>query len=560
MIGKMLGWLTRASVLALVLATAAQAQETPAPVATPIPTPTPGPEAARPTLSLSLQDAVARTLENNLDIAVQRFEPEDQAEAVKQLRGFYDPLLTSTLRRASSTEPARDVFSGGENVDSDFNTYDFGVRQNLPTGGAFQADLTNGRTETTNENVLFNPGFRSGLDLSVTQPLLRDFKIDSQRLQLRIAKRNKDISDIQFRQTVVNTIASVKQQYYDLIYSIDNLEAQRKSLALASKLLDENQIKVRVGTMAPLDVVAAESEVAGREEAVIVAEAVLYDAEDELRRAIFKDNAAENWMLRIVPSDRPSADPSPVDANAAVLSALEKRTDVVAARKNLENSYDNQTFARNQKLPAVDFVGTYGTTGQAGTRILDQNGQPLAVPVTGGFGTALGDVFGRDVPTWSVGLQISYPIFNRAASASAARARLSREQAEVSLRRLEIQVTQEVRSAARAVETNFKRVQSTQAARVLQERRLDAEQKRFNAGMSTNFLVTQSQRDLAVAEVAELRAMADYRKSIVNFERVQEAGGSNVSFTSSSSTAASGARTTAGGTSTTTGLTTPSGQ
>lgn len=552
MIGKML--------VALVLATAAQAQETPAPAATPVPAPTPGPEAARPTLSLSLQDAVARTLENNLDIAVQRYEPEDQAEAVKQLRGFYDPLLTSTLTRGSSTTPARNVFSGGEKVERDFNVYDFGVAQNLPTGGALRASLNNRRTETNNENELFNPGFESGLDLSLTQPLLRDFKIDSQRLQLRIAKRNKDISDIQFRQTVVNTIAGVKQQYYDLIYAIDNLEAQRKSLALASKLLDENQIKVRVGTMAPLDVVAAESEVAGREEAVIVAEAALFDAEDELRRAIFKDNAGENWTYRILPTDRPSADPSPVDANAAVLSALEKRTDVVAARKSLENSFDNQAFARNQKLPAVDLQAAYGTTGQAGTRILDVNGQPLPVPVTGGFGTALGDVFGRDFPTWSIGVNVSYPIFNRAASANAARARLSREQAEVSLRRLEIQVTQEVRSAARAVETNFKRVQSTQAARVLQERRLDAEQKRFNAGMSTNFLVTQSQRDLAVAEVAELRAMADYRKSIVNFERVQEAGGSNIAFASSSSTAASGSRPTAGGTTNTTGQTTPGGQ
>jgi outer membrane protein len=560
MIGKMLGWLTRASVLALVLATAAQAQETPAPAATPVPTPTPGPEAARPTLSLSLQDAVARTLENNLDIAVQRFEPLDQSEAVKQLRGFYDPLLTSTLLRRSTTEPARDRFSGGENVETDMNIYNFGVSQNLPTGGLVRADLSNDRTETNSINALFNPGFRSGLDLQLTQPLLRDFKIDSQRYQLRVAKRNKDISDIQFRQTVVNTVASVKQQYYDLIYSIDNLEAQRKSLALASKLLDENQIKVRVGTMAPLDVVAAESEVAGREEAVIVAEAALLDAEDELRRAIFKDNAGENWTLRILPTDRPSADPSPVDANAAVLNALEKRTDVVAARKSLENSYDNQALARNQKLPAVDLQASYGTTGQAGTRLLDASGEPLPVPITGGFGSSLGDVFGRDFPTWTIGFNVSYPLFNRAASASAARARLSREQAEVSLRRLEIQVTQEVRSAARAVETNFKRVQSTQAARVLQERRLDAEQKRFNAGMSTNFLVTQSQRDLAVAEVAELRAMADYRKSIVNFERVQEAGGSNISFTSSSSTAASGTRPTASGTTNTSGQPTPGGQ
>ncbi len=555
MIGKMLGWLTRAAMLTLVLATAARAQETP------VPTPTPGPEAARPTLSLTLQDAVARTLENNLDIAVQRYEPEDQAEAVKQLRGFYDPIVRSTLSRQSSTSPADSAFSGAEKVESDVNVYNFGVRQNLPTGGLFDIGLSNNRRETNSEFQLFNPSYRSGLDLALTQPLLRDFKIDSQRLQLRVAKRNKDISDIQFRQTVVNTVASVKQQYYDLIYAIDNLEAQRKSLALASKLLDENQIKVRVGTMAPLDVVAAESEVAGREEAVIVAEAALLDAEDELRRAIFKDNAGENWTYRIVPTDRPTADPSPVDANAAVQNALETRTDVVAARKSLENSFDNQAFARNQKLPVVDLQATYGTTGQAGTRLVDENGNPLNPPISGGFGTALGDVFGRDFPTWSIGVNVSYPIFNRAASANAARARLSREQAEVSLRRLEIQVTQEVRSAARAVETNFKRVQSTQAARVLQERRLDAEQKRFNAGMSTNFLVTQSQRDLAVAEVAELRAMADYRKSIVNFERVQEAGGSNVSFVSSSSTAASGGRPTAsGGSSSTTGQQTPGGQ
>jgi HAE1 family hydrophobic/amphiphilic exporter-1 len=161
--------------------------------------------------------------------------------------------------------------------------------------------------------------------------------------------------------------------------------------------------------------------------------------------------------------------------------------------------------------------------------VRDEQGNLLPTPIAGGFGDAVSDVFGRDFPTWSIGVNVSYPLFNRSAKAQAARARLSREQLEASLRRLEIQVTQEVRSAARAVETNFKRVQSTQAARVLQERRLDAEEKRFAAGMSTNFLVTQSQRDLAVAEVAELRAVADFRKSLVNFERVQEAGG-GVSF------------------------------
>jgi outer membrane protein TolC len=538
MIGKMLGWSARAAVTALVLAPAALAQEpTPSPTpaepilttaaqAAPVPPPDP-----RPVLSLSLQDAVARTLEHNVDIAVQRYEPEDAAEAVRQLRGFYDPLLTSTIRRSSSTNPAADFFSGAAKVESDVNLYNFGVQQQLPTGGFFRADFNNNKTETNSSFSFFNPSNRSNLDLQAVQPLLRDFAIDGQRLQIRVAKRSREISDVQFRQTVVNTVAGVKQLYYDLIYAIDNLDAQRKSLALAKKLLDENQIKVRVGTMAPLDVVAAESEVAGREEAVIVAEAALLDAEDDIRRSIFDNNAGENWTYHIVPTDRPTADPTPVDTDGAVRKALENRTDIVAARKSLENAFDNQRFARNQTLPTVDLTASYGTVGQAGVQVRDADGNPLPTPVPGGFGDAISDVFGRDFPTWSIGINVSYPILNRSAKAQAARARLSREQQETSLRRLEIQITQEVRSAARAVETNFKRVQSTQAARVLQERRLDAEEKRFAAGMSTNFLVTQSQRDLAVAEVAELRAIADYRKSIVNFERAQEAGG-GVAFAS----------------------------
>jgi len=543
MIGKMLGRSTRATVAAVALATAAHAQEpspTPPPPAAPTltyPSPEPPPADPRPVLSLSLQDAVARTLEHNVDIAVQRYDPQDAAEAVRQLRGFYDPLLTSTISKTSATDPARNFFSGAAKLESDTNLYNFGVVQQLPTGGVFRVDFNNDKTSTNSAFSIFNPSNASSLDLRASQPLLRDFSIDSQRLQLKVAKRNREISDVQFRQTVVNTVAGVKQLYYDLLYAIDNLEAQRKSLSLAKKLLDENQIKVRVGTMAPLDVVAAESEVAGREEAVILAEAALLDAEDDVRRSIFADNAAENWTYHIVPTDRPTADPTPVDPEAAVRNALEKRTDVIAARKNLENAIDNQRFAKNQTLPAVDLQASYGTVGQGGVQVRDQEGNLLPTPIPGGFGDAFSDVFGRDFPTWTIGVNVTYPLFNRTAKAQSARARIGREQQEATLRRLEIQVTQEVRSAARAVETNFKRVQSTQAARVLQERRLDAEEKRFAAGMSTNFLVTQSQRDLAVAEVAQLRAIADYRKSLVSFERVQEAGG-GVLFSSTPTAAA----------------------
>jgi outer membrane protein TolC len=381
----------------------------------------------------------------------------------------------------------------------------------------------------------FNPSFGSNFNAQLTQPLLRGFRIDPTRYQIRVARNNRQISEVQFRQTVVNTVANVRSLYNDLLYAIDNLEAQRQSLALARRLLEENQIRVRVGTMAPLDVVAAESEVASREETVILAEAAVLEAEDAIKRSVFPESDPVTWASRIVPTDRPTAEPIAVDTDAAVRNALEKRTDLFAARKNLENADSAVALANNQELPQIDLVASYGTTGIGGTQIEREDGFGGAIirTVPGGYGDALGNVFGRDFPTWTFGFNISYPIFNRSADAAEARAELSREQSRATLRRLEMLVTAEVRSAARAVETNLKRVESTRAARVLQERRLDAEEKRFAAGMSTNFFVTQAQRDLSLAQVAELRAIADYRNSLVNFERVQEAGG-GVSFAGSS--------------------------
>ncbi|HLA77611.1 MAG TPA: TolC family protein [Vicinamibacteria bacterium] len=499
----------------------------------------------RPVLNLSLDEAVKRALEKNLDIAVERSNPEASALSVKAARGVYDPYFTSTLSQTSRSARPGSAFQA---TDTDSTTFNFGVAQYVPTGATLSLAFNNSKTDSNALGTTFNPSFDSRLSLNLTQPLLRDLRIDSSRHQIRVAKRNREISDIQFRQTVINTLASVKQLYYDLIFTLDNLEAQRKSLTLAKKLLEENQIKVRVGTMAPLDVVAAESEVASREEGVITAETALADAEDALRRAIFEQSAPEMWALRIVPSDRPSAEQVQVDVEAAIKKALENRTDVVATRKSLENTEASLRLAKSAALPGVNLVASYGTSGLGGTQI-DRGSNPLGpviATVPGGYGDAVSEVFGRDYPTWSLGVNVSYPILNRSASAAKAQAQVALDQAQLSLRRLEMQITTEVRSAARSVEANYKRVESTRAARVLQQRRLDAEEKRFAAGMSTNFMVTQAQRDLALAEVSELRAVADYRKSQVSFEKVQEAGGS-VSFasaaTSTSSSRTSSSRT-----------------
>jgi outer membrane protein len=515
--------ISTALMASVMLASTLQAQETP----------------NRPTLELSLDQAVERALKNNADLAVEKYRPESSAEDVRSALGAYDPFLTAQVSKNSADTPATNAFSGGAVVNTSNLNYNVGVSQYLPTGGQFRLDFLNTRTNTNNTFSSFNPAFDSNLNLSLTQPLLKDLTIDASRLQIRVSKNNRTISDIQFRQTVINTIANVKGLYYDIIAAIDNLDAQKKSLALAQKLLEENQIKVRVGTLAPLDVVAAESEVASREEGVIVAEATVASSEDALKTAIFPKNDPDTWALRIVPTDRPKAEQREVNAAAAIQTALEKRTDILATRKALENNDIQLKFARNQVLPTFDLVAGYGATGIGGTQLIrDEFGGPVITTIPGGYGDALSSVFGFDFPTWSVGVNFAYPLFNRQARAASAQASISKDQALANLTRLELEIAQEVRNAARGVETNYKRVQSTRAARTLQERRLDAEEKRFAAGMSTNFLVTQAQRDLADASVAEIRAILAYQKSLIEFDRSQEAGvgaGSGVVLSTSQS-------------------------
>jgi outer membrane protein TolC len=479
----------------------------------------------QPVLVLSVDEAVQRALENNADLAVEKFNPESSVLTIRDAESVYDPVVFSNISSLKRSSKATNAFAGADKVDGGSLTYNFGASKLLSTGGSLRADFNNNRATTNSQFSTFNPTFNSAFQVNFTQPLLKDRSMDSARLNLRLSKRNRDISDLQFRSIVVSTLANVRKLYYDLIYAVENLGAQRKSLALAQKFLNENQIKVNVGTLAPLDVVAAESEVATREEGVVIAENALAEAQDALRRVIFPRNDPDAWKVEIVAKDRPTAEPVAVNAEAAITNAMAKRIDFAVVQKNYENIQDQLKLAKQGTKPSFDLVASYGSAGTGGTQLLDLvSRQPLTSPITGGYGDSVSELLSRDFPTWSVGVNFSYPIGNKAAEASAARAQLAYDQYAAILRRAELQIASEVRTAARAVETNFKRVATTQSARTLQGRRLDAEEKKFAAGMSTNFLVTQAQRDLALAEVSEIRAIADYNKSLVDYERVQETG------------------------------------
>jgi outer membrane protein TolC len=270
-----------------------------------------------------------------------------------------------------------------------------------------------------------------------------------------------------------------------------------------------------------------------------VSEASIQSFEDRLRSLISDPTAPDFWTMRIEPTDQPvMSAPRAINVEAAVSTALQNRTDIIQTRKQLESADINVRYFSNQRLPDVNLQATYGLVGLGGTQYeFGQGGFPP--PIIGqtarGFGSVLSDVFRNQFPSWTLGVNIGYPLGRSQAEAGLARAKLQTQQGQVSLRNLELQITTAVRDAGRQVNTNLKRVQATAVARQLAEQRLAAEQKKFNVGMSTTFIVFQAQRELTSARNNELRAIIDYNRSLIDFEAIQQiplnGGGGGLNFT-----------------------------
>ncbi len=475
---------------------------------------------------LSIDDAVKLALDQNLAIQVERFNPQIEDLSVALARSSWTPVAASTFSQNNVDSPASSFLSGGQTAVSDhlFQT-NVGLSQNLPWGGAtYGFGWESSRLTTTNLFTNFEPTLRSNLTFQFVQPLLRNFKIDGLRQQFLVSKKNREMSDIDLQQTVVDTVRRVKNAYWEYVYSIAALETQRQSLGLARESLRNNRSRVEIGTMAPIDIVEAEAEVARREEAVIVGETAIALAEDQLRALILDPAAPDFWNVELEPTDGPPADMQTVDINMAVRNALDKRTDLRQGRKTLETSEINIRYFRNQTLPDLNAQVDYGLSGLGGTELVRGDGFPGPVigTVDRGFGSVLGDLFQNRFPAWTVAVTIGYPLGVSTAEAGLARSRLQYSQAQTQLRQLQLQVATEVREAGRLVNTNLKRVEAGRAARQLAQRRLEAEEKKFAAGMSTSFFVFQAQRDLTQARNDELRAILDYSRSLTDFETVQE--------------------------------------
>ena len=497
-----------------------------------VPLPVRTPDATGPRESLTLEDAVKRALENNLDIAVERLGQQVYDVDIASIRSVYSPVLSSLISNQSSKNASTSTISGGQTgatINNSTFVFNGGVVQDVPWGGgSFSAALDNRRSETSNLTATINPQYTPTWAAQYNQPLLRDFKIDATRQQLLVTRISQDISDIQLRQTTMNTVANVRNAYWDYVFAVQSVDVARQSLLLAEELLRNNQTKVEIGTMAPIDVVQAQSQAATQRQTVVTAEGTRRTAEIALKRLIVSGTADPLWTSTIEPVDRPDFLPEPIDLTAATQRALSTRTDVLQARKTLEANDVTLRLLTNQKLPQVDLQTRYATTGIGGTRLITQGTGVDRGEITGvdpgGYLDALNTLFRNRLPTWSVALNISYNLGTSTADASIARARIQQNQIDVQLRQLDLQVTSDVSNSAILVQNAAERVQAAQSSRDLAQQQLDAENSKFGVGMSTNYQVVLAQRDLANAQNLELQAILEYRKAVVDFERVQQTG------------------------------------
>ncbi len=461
-------------------------------------------------LPLSLSDAVAMALQHNINLETSRLGLAVAREGVLAAAGVFDSFTDLSFTESSSSTPATNVLQGAQVSESRRRTLGLSLGTLLPTGGQASVGLDTTRAETNSQYYFLNPYWNTGLNMSFSQPLLKGFGTDVNRAAIEVARRSRDISALQFEQIVIATVQQVEVAYWNLIYQRENLAVKRQSLALAQDLLEQTKTRVRIGTSAPIDIVQSEATVAAREQDIIVAENQVQEAADVLKQLLGFESP-DDWASEIVPTDSLQETAVPVALETSIAAALERRVELKERALEHEIRAINLLTAANATKPRLDLSLGYGWTGVNAVYAQDANGQ-LTV-VRGDLGDALDQLAERDYRQWSAGLTFHYVLGNHTANATLAQRRWELASAQQSLAAERQMVIMEVRRAVRALEDSAKSIAAAEKARELAERNLDAEQKKFANGMSTNYQVLKIQEDLAAAQAAELRARVTYRQA-----------------------------------------------
>ena len=537
-------------------------------------------------LYLSLQDAIALALENNLDIELERYGPRMadtdlwRAQAGSSLRGVplsvqegpngtggpvetppgsappltpssstiidtginqaqtdlsitgatplsagtpipsFDPQLTGLVGPAYSNTPQSNAVQSGYSFLIEHSmTENFGLQKGFASGAVLDLGYTNLRQSYNNGELSYNPYTASSLGLTLTQPLLQGFGFGLNRRYIRIAKNNEKISDLVFRQQLISTVSNIIRLYWDLVSLDEDVRVKRDSLTLAEKLLADNKVHVEVGTMAPLEVIRAEAEVAQARQALSNSESLVLEQELILKNALTRTGTADAQIsaIRIVPTDHievPENEQLP-PLDDLVATALQERPDLAAGQVQVENTQIALKGSRNALLPSLNLVASVQGNGLAGqvntfpipgvtfTPSIDPN-------FVGGYGTVLSQMFKGKYPDYGVALQLDVPLRNRTARADLARDQLALRQSEVRLRELQNQVRVQVEAALIAVRQARSSYQAAVQTRLLQEKALDDMRQQYEVGVARSYDVILNQRDLAQARSNEVVTQSDY--------------------------------------------------
>ncbi|HYH85687.1 MAG TPA: TolC family protein [Pyrinomonadaceae bacterium] len=493
-------------------------------------------------LTLTLNEAIRRALENNNDIEVARADVRLAEQSLIGLRGVYDPVFTYEPEINNSIRPVTNIFGGagtaGSVTTTDYNN-NFALNKQFGRGGGnFTYFFNNTREKTSASNTSINPFYSAAQGLQFTQPLWRNRSIDINRRQIRIQAKRLEQSDADFRLRTIGVISQVQRAYWDLVFALRDEQNQIANLNLARENFRRTEASVAAGASAPLERAEIQTELSNRESALLLANQQVSIAENSLKELLIKDPLSADWSKALMPVDQPTFTDAPVSLETALKEARDNRPEMRRLKLQGEiNDIDLQYF-KNQTKPRIDLTGTVQTNGLAGTPGPDPTTGLQLQPCTGdeiegqrcippnfigGYGQTLKNLFSLNTRQVVVGLTIQLPLRNRTAKANLATAQIQREQLAASTRSQEQTIEVEVRNAVQSVETARRRVLSARQARASAEEQLAGERRLYQVGRSTTFILFQRENALVNARNQELRAETDYNKALAELQRATSA-------------------------------------
>jgi len=461
---------------------------------------------------ITLRECIALGLEENLGLTIDRYDPLISKEGIRLERSVFDPQFYGLAQWSENKSPRPyykyDIFGNQRvhigNTETETTDLEGRISGKFITGLEYSFGVSQTRNWTEKFGGMVNPAYSTLAEGRLKVPLLKGFGLGVNLAPLRISKNNWRIANANFDESMQMLVMDIINSYWTLYYYREDVNAKEYALNLAYELLKVNEAKVKVGMAAPLTVTEAKASIARQEEELLVSKNLVHDGEDNLRTIInfkmdvlFQPKAFKRVRYYLVPSEKPRVVDFKLDEADCIEGAVNNRQTMKIAKLQLKNSGENLKIAKNNLFPEVNFLGSLGYSGLGGNA-----------------GNSYDDQFSAQHPSWSLGVEVSFPIFYNEPVATFRRAKYDNRQTELSLKNVKQIVAMDVRKSIRLVETNRKRIDATKESTKLASEQLEAEQEKYKVGQSTTFKVLQFQDDLATALSQEIRTLAEWRVSV----------------------------------------------